>query len=121
MAKDSRIVVRMSNELREWLDVESKKMELDSAAWVRMQLTGMKNGAPTLATPPCAPEQPGAWHERADDPSIDIDAMVDETMATAGLDAETLALHPIDRVAPAAGQRISMPRGKNGDNLLVRR
>ena len=116
MAKDSRIVVRMSNELREWLDVESKKMELDSAAWVRMQLTSMKNGAP----PPLA-QQPSGWLDRADDPSVDIDAMVGETMATAGLDAETLAMPPIDRVAPAAGQRISMPRGKNGDNLLVRR
>ena len=124
-AKESRIVVRMSLELRSWLDAEADKIGLDAAAFVRMQLTQSRNG-PLQQAPLRGAAYFPADHGASDDephaaPEIDISAMVQQTMESAkpSLDADALALDPIDRVSPIGGRRL--PRTSQGQNILVRR
>lgn len=52
-AKDDRLVIRMPQALREWIDAKADEVGLDAASWVRMRLTLEMRGMPPA---PAAPE-----------------------------------------------------------------
>jgi hypothetical protein len=103
MTKDCRIVVRMSEELRDWVHEQAQFGEQDDAAFVRMVLSNLRRGgvtAPIAAAVAPAPvamvrdvlnassaaqeviEQPASAEDQpqAAAPSIDVDALVADTL-----------------------------------------
>jgi hypothetical protein len=120
LTKDCRIVVRMSEELRDWVHAQASLGEQDDAAFVRMVLSNLRRGrtpiSQTASTAPvttpapirrdildvasgAAPQPAGAApslvEELAGEPAIavDVDAMVASAVAVAeeeGLTVEQL-------------------------------
>jgi hypothetical protein len=102
MTKDCRIVVRMSEELRDWVHEQAHLGEQDDAAFVRMVLSNLRRGtvaapmvgAPARATAPVVrdvlqvssvPDDVVEHSEIKDQtqaaaPSIDVDALVADTL-----------------------------------------
>jgi hypothetical protein len=91
-AKDARIVVRMSEELRAWVHEQAAKLEMDDAAWVRMALARFKNDGAILRDYGKLAEleriesanEPPPDAERSEPITpVDIDALVGDALATA--------------------------------------
>lgn len=80
-----RVVVRISDELEQWIGAQAENEGLDSATWVRSMLTRMKNGLVTAQlaqkVQPVRDSSPEP-EQLADEPAepIDTDAMVSEAL-----------------------------------------
>jgi len=116
--KDARVVVRLSSDLRNWIEAESSRRGLDMAAFVRMTMIQVRDGAmdqpfqrvPIMPRPTTAPFQPAP---DTDDPTAEFDpgALIDAIVSDAASKIPVAPTgSPLDQVEAVGDRRQRSPR-----------
>lgn len=95
MSLKARVVVRMSDELEQWIGQQADSEGLDSATWVRSTLTKIKNGLAAKSVAPMEQtfvQQEAQFVEQSEEP-VDPDDLVNEALAQAAGQQEMEVAH----------------------------
>lgn len=127
MSKDCRIVVRMSEELRDWVHAQAQLGEQDDAAFVRMVLSNLRRGVGAPVQPQLRPpemqygpggiaalstsETPAVAQADDDHQTFDVQIDLDDLVGSALEQADAQGLtqaQPREPSIPASGVRAIM-------------